>query len=173
MVIICDCKTHMIVGVHAPRGPKPDNSQLAPTLKNTIIKLDKLLGDAGFDGEPNHNLCRNEKNIRSFFPATMGPPTTKPPKGYWRRKMKNYFTNPKYHHYGQRWQVETAFSMIIRCFTSSLSARSHKGRMRQLFLLALTHNIAIFLIEAFLRSMSVPYFLLSRFHCLVYFVRIK
>lgn len=146
LTILCDCYTHLIYGFHATKGPKPDQTQLKPTLKNTTIKVEKLLGDAGFDGEPNHKLCRDENGIRSFFPPTMGRPTSKPPAGYWRRKMKAYFKNPDKHHYGQRWQVETAFSMMKRCFGSALSATKHHNRLRQLYLLAITHNVAILFI---------------------------
>lgn len=146
MVVICDCDSHLIVGVHATKGPKPDNRQLKPTLKNTVTSIDKLLGDAGFDGEANHELCREKNKIRSFFPPLIGRRTHKPPSGYWRRKMKQYFKNPELHKYGQRWQVETVFSMIKRSFGSALSARSFHARSRQLLLLALTHNIAILFI---------------------------
>ncbi|MCB9030431.1 MAG: transposase [Deltaproteobacteria bacterium] len=143
LTVICDCETHLIHGFHATKGPKPDNRQLQPTLKKTITEIDKLLGDAGFDGEPNHRICREENNIRSFFPPLIGRPTQKPPSGYWRRKMKHYFNDPQKHKYGQRWQVETVFSMIKRSFGSALSARTHHNRLRQLYLLVISHNIAI------------------------------
>ena len=158
MTIICDCSSHMIVGLNATRGPKPDNRQLKPTLKNSVMKIDKLLGDAGFDGEANHEYCRETKNIRSFFPPLIGRPTKYGKlSGYWRSKMRNYFEDTERISYGQRWQVETTFSMIKRCFTSALSARSYHGRIRQMFLLALTHNIAIFLLQGFLQSSTVTF----------------
>jgi transposase len=57
--------------------------------------------------------------------------------------MKDYFKRYDSTTYGQRWQVETVFSMIKRNFGSSLSARSTHGRYRELALRALCHNIAI------------------------------
>ena len=158
LTVICDCETHLIHGFHAGRGPKPDNRQLEPTLKKTITEIDKLLGDAGFDGERNHELCRNYNGIRSFFPPLIGRPTKKPPSGYWRRKMKSYFKQPHKHHYGQRWQVETAFSMIKRCFGSALSAKTHHNRLRQLYLLVITHNVAILFADLFYTAEPSLYF---------------
>jgi hypothetical protein len=129
-----------------------------PTLDKTVTEIDKLLGDAGFDGEKNHVLCREENGIRSFFPPLIGRPTKKPPTGYWRRKMKSYFKNPEKYHYGQRWQVETVFSMVKRSFGSALAARTHYNRMRQLYLLVITHNLAILFQYLFYRAVASPFF---------------
>jgi transposase len=57
--------------------------------------------------------------------------------------MKAYFRRYGSRTYGQRWQVETVFSMIKRNFGSSLSARSTHARYRELALRAICHNVAI------------------------------
>ena len=48
--------------------------------------------------------------------------------------------------YGQRWQVETGYSMIKRNLSDELTARSYWPQCRELRLLVITHNILILLI---------------------------
>jgi len=48
--------------------------------------------------------------------------------------------------YGQRWQVETVFSMIKRNFGDTISASSDWAQCREMMLLVLTHNIAVLLL---------------------------
>lgn len=146
MTVICDCNSHLIFSFHFCRGPSSDSCSLEPTLNKSVLKMDKLLGDAGYDGENNHKTCREDFNIRSFFPPLIGRPTSKLPKGKWRKIMAIIFRNKKKIQYGQRWQVETVFSMIKRNLTSALSARRYQGRLREMALLILTHNIAIIFI---------------------------
>ena len=45
--------------------------------------------------------------------------------------------------YGQRWQVETVFSMIKPNLGSALHGGSYWSQCRELMLLAITHNIMI------------------------------
>ena len=45
--------------------------------------------------------------------------------------------------YGQRWQVETVFSMIKRRQGSALNATTYWSQCRVLMLKAITHNILI------------------------------
>jgi transposase len=61
--------------------------------------------------------------------------------------------------YGQRWQVETVFSMIKRNFGSALRARNIESQNREMLLLALTHNIAIIqpVRELFYRALLTPF----------------
>jgi hypothetical protein len=54
--------------------------------------------------------------------------------------MKRRF--PK-HTYGQRWQIETVFSMLKRNMGSALRARSYHSQNREIRLRVLTHNLAI------------------------------
>ena len=61
--------------------------------------------------------------------------------------------------YGQRWQVETVFSMIKRNFGSALRARHYWSQCREMMLLVLTHNIAIIQLmkELFYRAGQTPF----------------
>jgi hypothetical protein len=45
--------------------------------------------------------------------------------------------------YGQRWQVETVFSMVKRLLDSALTARSYSSQNREAALRFLTHNLMI------------------------------
>ena len=67
-------------------------------------------------------------------------------------------TNFKQEIYGQRWQVETVFSMIKRNFGSAVRARNIESQAREMMLLVLTHNIAIIQLvkELFYRAGQTP-----------------
>ena len=61
--------------------------------------------------------------------------------------------------YGQRWQVETVFSMIKRNFGETVNARTYWAQCREMMLLVLTHNIAVILLvkELFYRASLSPF----------------
>ena len=67
-------------------------------------------------------------------------------------------TDFKHEVYGQRWQVETVFSMIKRNYGSALRARNEESQAREMLLLVLTHNIAIIQLvkELFYRAGQTP-----------------
>lgn len=162
LTVLCDCHRHLIVAFLPGRGPSPDNDKLPPTLRRCPpqIHINKLLGDAGYGGEPNHLFARQRHGIRTFFPPTIGRPSAHPPTGKYRRLMQRLFQNPHRISYGQRWQVETVFSMIKRRLATATRARNYWSRQRELSLLILTYNLAILakfflLCKAFLRSISV------------------
>jgi hypothetical protein len=143
--IICDCEHHLILAILTGKGPFPDT----PSFKHLLAKLprsiqvDKLLADAGYDSEHNHRIAREEHGIRSFFPPLIGRPTAGIPKGKYRRMMKRLFRHKENIHYGQRWQVETVFSLIKRRLATATRAKSHHSRRRELALIALTYNLMV------------------------------
>ena len=93
-----------------------------------------------------HEFLRDELDIRSIIPPKIGRPTDKPPKGRYRRLMAQYFKRPpEERRYGQRWQVETVFSMIKRRLGETVSARSYHRQNRALRLKAIAHNVLILL----------------------------
>ena len=60
--------------------------------------------------------------------------------------MAQYYKRPPAtRRYGQRWQIETVFSMIKRRLGETLSARSYHRQNRALLLKAVAHNILILL----------------------------
>jgi hypothetical protein len=139
-----DCASHVIVGVLTSRGPRVDTDRFVPLLEATLqmVQPERVVADAGYDSEPNHCYARRQHRIRSFIPATAGRPTSKLPTGRYRRQMKQRL-NKRYGGYGQRWQVETVFSMIKRRLASAVAGRSYWSQCRELWLLAITLNIMI------------------------------
>ncbi len=150
LAIICDCKTHMILAAWPTRGPSPDVHQLDKLLSqmHSDLILHRLLLDAGYDSHDNHQRLRNERNILSYIPPRHGRPSTKPASSKLRRLMQRHFATDASRrriHFGQRWQVETVFSMIKRNLDHAVAARSYHAQNREMLLLAITHNITILL----------------------------
>jgi len=143
---VIDTATHFVLVACAGRGPQVDVHRFTTLLDQALdnILLDSILADAGYDSEANHQHARERCNVRSFIPAKIGRPTAKPPMGIYRRRMKQRL-NKNYGSYGQRWQVETVFSMIKRRLDSRVAARSYWARSRELLLLVVTHNVMILL----------------------------
>jgi len=129
-------------GITAILSDMPD---LRRTLGMRRVTITTLVADAGYESESNHVYCREYLGIESIIPTTeRGRPRTdgqpRPTTGYYRRQMAAWFNKAKY---GQRWQVETVFSMIKRNLGSALSGRTYWAQCRDMLLLALTHNIMI------------------------------
>ena len=153
LTYLIDCDTHLVLALLTGRGPKTDVDELAPLLAHLPrgVVIQTLLADAGFDSEPNHELCRNEHGFRTLMPATHGRPPKrgKPLSGYWRRRMKRMLRTKRKRRrcgYTQRWQVETVNSMVKRNLTDELAATGHHPQNRQMRLLVLTHNIMILIL---------------------------
>ena len=157
--IVCDCHNHMILSAISSRGPSVDVNQFRKTLKPAVEKYDieHILADAGYDSESNHRYAREECHVISTIPPKAGRPqlTPKPFRGKYREMMRTNFDKETY---GQRWQVETVFSMIKRNFGEAIYARTYWAQCREMMLLALTHNIAILLLvkELFYRAYLTP-----------------
>jgi hypothetical protein len=144
---ICDTANHLILGMVIDRGPKPDAVEAKATLHEALRHqwFSTLLGDAGYESEGFHSLCRDELGIRSIIPTTdRGRPRAdgkpRPVRGYYRKLMKQRFPKKTY---GQRWQIETVFSMLKRNMGAALRARNYHSQNREIRLRVLTHNLAI------------------------------
>jgi transposase len=152
-----DCGNHLILSVVTTRGPSPDINMF----KNVVIPaaqkylIDHLLADAGYDSEANHRFAREQCHIRTAIPPTHGRQTDKPLRGKYRRQMQKRFPKKRY---GQRWQVETIFSMLKRNFGEAVHARRYWAQCREMMLLVLTHNIGVVLLvkELFYRAFLTP-----------------
>jgi hypothetical protein len=139
-----DCRTHLILAARMGRGPRPDVDRFKPLLDATLesARPRRMLADAGYDSEGNHEHARIKHKIRSFIPAKIGRPTTKPLTGRFRRLMKRRL-NKDYGQYGQRWQAESGFSMIKRCIADTVQGRSQWSQRRELWLIVITYNILL------------------------------
>jgi len=92
----------------------------------------------------------------TIIPAKHGRPSQKPFKGKYCRLMQQEFDGEIY---GQRWQVETVFSMIKRNQGDALRSRTDCSQNREIMLKVLTHNIAIISLvnELFYRACPVHF----------------
>ena len=153
LAVVCDCKNHLILSAITTRGPSVDVNQFCKTLKPAAeqFNIRHLLADAGYDSEKNHQYAREVYQIKTTILPKAGRPTNKLPKTKYRREMKTDFDDETF---GQRWQVETVFSMIKRNFGDVIRARKYWSQCREMMLLVITHNIAVILLvkELFYRA---------------------
>jgi hypothetical protein len=158
-----DVTNHVCIGAIATRGPAPDVDRLVPLLDETTrqVRLKLVALDAGFDSEFNHLHARRRCRVRTLMPALHGRKTSKPPTGYWRRRMRQALSTKakrKRSGYSQRSQAETAFSMIKRRQGESVAARTIHSQQRELRLMVITHNVMICLLEwVFYRACLTPF----------------
>jgi Transposase DDE domain len=142
VVLVTDCRSHLVLAAIAGRGPGSDLVQFRAALADAAsrARIGTLLADADFDAEWVHEHARGVYGIRTLIPPERGRPSDKPPAGRWRRRMKQRFDKAKY---GQRWQTETVNSMIKRRLGSALRARSYWSQCREIILRVITHNVMI------------------------------
>lgn len=141
VVLVTDCRTHLVLAAAPGRGPASDLVLFKAALKQAVgrARIGTLLADADFDGEWVHEHVRSY-GIRTLIPPERGRPSEKPPAGKWRRWMKRRLDKRKY---GQRWQTETVNSMIKRRLGSALRARGYWSQCREIILRVVTHNVMI------------------------------
>ena len=141
VVLVTDCRTHLVLAAVPGRGPASDLVLFKAALEQAAgrARIGTLLADADFDGEWVHEHVRSY-GIRTLIPPERGRPSDKPPAGRWRRRMKRRFDKKKY---GQRWQTETVNSMVKRRLGSALRARGYWSQCREIILRVITHNVMI------------------------------
>jgi hypothetical protein len=143
--LLCDCLSHLVLGMKTGKGPASDHPYFKPLLDQAAesVAIRQLLGDAGFDAEHHHTYAQRQHGTQTIIPPTIGRPTAKPPTGANRRRMKEQWETKLRSEYGQRWQVETVNSMVKRLLGSALRALTAFSRAREMTLRLLTHNIMI------------------------------
>jgi DDE family transposase len=144
MAVLADTENHMILSFVAERGPGSDSGHFEKILRRlpAEIKVKCITADGGYDGEANHIFANETLGIETIIPPIIGKKTDNLPRTKYRRRMKQNFDHKRY---GQRWQVETVYSMIKRNLTDTLMSRSFRGQCREISLLAITHNLMIVL----------------------------
>ncbi len=143
LTVACDTGSHFFTSATVSIGPSNDGPQFAPAMRKAalIVSWDRVLGDAAFDSEENHRLCREDLGIRStVIPINRRSQGRKWPKTNYRRQMKRRFHKRKY---GQRWQAESAFSRHKRLLGPALRGRSEASRERECYLRVLTHDFML------------------------------
>jgi hypothetical protein len=143
LTVACDTGSHFFTAATVTLGPSNDSPQFRPAMQQAslVVTWDRVLGDAAFDSEENHRLCREDLHVRATaIPINRRNQGRKWPKTRYRRQMKKRFPKRKY---GQRWQVESAFSRHKRLLGSALRGRSDDSRARECYLRVLTHNLML------------------------------
>lgn len=139
---VCDCRSHFFVAAKVSKGPKYDSHDADYILKRAQRRgpPGRILLDAAYDSEALHRFIREHLAAESVIPPLRGRPSRKQPRGKYRRMMRRNFPRKAY---GQRWQIESAFSRLKRRMGSALRATSWMAQKRELYLRLLVHNLAI------------------------------
>ena len=134
-----------MVAAYPSRGSGPDVNQLAATFAQRVerVTFERLIADAGYDSEANHCFLRDAHSVRTIIPPKHGRPPPKPASGYYRRLMRRLFYHPGAIRYGQRWQIETVFSIIKRRLGSAICEHTYWSQSRAMLLRVLTRNVMI------------------------------
>jgi len=137
----------LILAAVVDRGPKPDMVEFYALLHQALERqrFRRLLGDAGYESEEAHRLCREKLGVESIIPTTIrGRPRhdgyPRPVRGKYRRQLHRHFPKKTY---GQRWQIETVFSMLKRRLGSALQRRRPFAINREVILRVITYNLMI------------------------------
>jgi len=124
-------------------GPAADFGYFVPVLEQATknIKFDRVLADAGYDSEKNHQYAREKLKIRStVIPAFKRRTSGDIPLGKYRRQMTLNF--PK-RVYKSRSHVECVFSRIKRILGAGIKARKWGPQERECYLKILTFNLML------------------------------
>jgi len=142
VTVVCDTDTYLFAACIVSRGPSNDSPEFAPAVRQArqFVRFKRMLADAGYDGEHNHRLCREELGIKETVIALNKRRSRKWPKSPYRRLMKEHFPKKIFH---QRWHVESAISQDKRILGSALRARSEQSRQRECLYRILTHDLMI------------------------------
>jgi hypothetical protein len=142
VTIVCHTDTYLFACCIVSRGPSNDSPEFIPAIKQArqCIRFKRMLADAGYDGEHNHRVCREELGIAESIIALNKRRSRKWPKSPYRRLMKEQFPKKIYN---QRWHAESAISQNKRILGSALRARLEHSRERECFLRILTHDLMI------------------------------
>ena len=105
------------------------------------LAFNRLLADAGYDGEPLH-VYLESLGIEGIIPPRRGRPprADRLPSGPHRARLARNWPRDLY---GQRWQVETGFSMLKRLLGSAVRSRRPHAINREILLRVLTINLMI------------------------------
>jgi hypothetical protein len=151
LTVVCDTRTHFLTGAAVSRGPASDAPPFRPALAQAsrVVRYDRVLADAAFDGEESRRYCREDLGIRStVIPLNRRGRGRKRPQTCCRRQMvRRSRRKPRGSRhrrvYGQRWQAESAISRHKRRLGAALFAKSEASRERECHLQVLTHNLMI------------------------------
>jgi hypothetical protein len=149
LTLVCDTRTHLIASAVTTLGPSYDVDLFGPALLRASwnLEIDRVLADAGYDSEPNHQLARGGLGVRSSV-IKLNPRgrvrssgrRRRLPVGKYRRQMARRFHR---HAYRQRAQAESVISRFKRRLGAGLRGRSDEARRRENDIRVVTHNLMI------------------------------
>ncbi len=144
---VTDVKSHLCLSLTVERGPKPDDPAMYRTITAALRRhrFHLLLADAGYYAE-HHLVWLLRRKVLGIIPPQRGRPANGEPGGPWRRLLHRIWPHLLVT-YGQRWQVETTFSMLKRRLGSVVRARKRHAVDRECHLKAIVLNLLI-LVEA-------------------------
>ena len=158
---VIDTGSHLFLGVVVDRGPKPDDMEFHRVARQAHRRhpFDVLLADVGYDAEHHHEFLYDELGVLGVIPPERGRPHKTPSRqtrGLFRQFLKDHWPVAEY---GQRWQVETDFSMLTRLLGSAVRSRKRHAIDREIVLRTITINLMILLrlIPCFQRSSLSPF----------------
>jgi hypothetical protein len=142
LTLVCHTRTYLFAGTVVSDGPSQDSPQFPEALRQACrhLPIDRLIGDAGYDGEHNHRLAREELAVRSTVIALNRRRGRKWPRTRYRRQMKRRFQRGVY---GHRWHVESAISQNKRRLGSALRSTNDNARDAECLMRVLTHDLMI------------------------------
>jgi hypothetical protein len=144
--------SHLILSAWTGTGAGADHPHFEPVVfdawRRVPYRSFKVVADAGYDGEPTHELAREDMGLKTLIPPRLGRPRKDggPPGGRWRRAMKRLLATPESRKrcgYTRRWQVETVNSMMKRNQGSALAGKTARSRRRDMLLRVLTHDVMV------------------------------
>lgn len=127
-------------------GNRSDAPDLAPLLYDAWRRapVRTVVADGGYDSEANHRSARLDMGVRSVIPASVGRPTRKRPRGYYRALMKRRFQKKAdARAYGQRARSESVNSAIKRNLGESLRSVRPERQRQEMMLRAIVHNLML------------------------------
>ena len=150
LTVACDTRSHFLAGATVTTGPSNDSPPFRPVLLQASLAVgwDRVLADAAFDSEAHHAYAREDRGIRSSVIPINARGHDGPPGGRYRQQMARRFvprpegTRSK-RVFGQRWQVESAFSRHERRLGPALGGKSDASRERECRLRVLTHDLML------------------------------
>jgi hypothetical protein len=125
------------------RGPSQDSPQFPAAVRQAarLLRVGRVSGDAAYDAEHNHALCRDRLGIpESVFRLNPRNTGRKWPRTPYRRALRRAFPRAIYN---QRWQVESAISRHKRLLGPFLRSRSRPAQKVESQLRVLTHNLML------------------------------
>jgi hypothetical protein len=143
LAVACHTESHLLAAAEVRVGPTNESPLFTDLMDEADLQARwaRALADAAYDAERHHAQCRDEFHIRTTaIPINRRGHGRKWPRTKYRRQMRKRFPKRKY---GQRAQVESAFSRHKRLLGEALRARSEPARERECYLRVLTHNVML------------------------------